>query len=131
MRSGEVWWARLEERTPVVLLPDGKAIRVVSPATHRQKQGFLVLTGSEATDPDTRRRITESTVAVGAEVPIGTAEGLPFEGVVRVAFPHAGQIFCTWETALTADDLLEQAGTLSTEKQHQLDTVMKLAQSPE
>jgi mRNA interferase MazF len=133
MRSGEVWWARLDGRTPVVLLPEGKAIRVVGPATAEQKRGFVVLTGAEAADDRARERIIAaagpSIGAVGAEVSVGTAEGLPFEGVVRVAFPRAGQIFCTWETALTADDLIERAGTLSSEKQHQLDVVMRLAQT--
>jgi mRNA interferase MazF len=124
MRSGEVWWARLDERAPVVLLPDGKAIRVVSPATAAQKEGFTVMTGAEAADPATRSRIlATATGIVGVEVSIGVVEG-----VVRVALPRNGHIFCTWETAVTADDLLSQAGTLSAEKQRELDTALRLAQ---
>jgi mRNA interferase MazF len=132
VRGGEVWWARLDGRTPVVLLSDGRALRVVSPATPAQKRGFVVLTGAEAADDRTRDRIIAAAGpgarAVGAEVSVGTAEGLPFEGVVRVGFPRAGQILCTWETGLADDDLLERAGVLSPAKQHQLDVVMRLAE---
>jgi mRNA interferase MazF len=130
VRSGEVWWARLDGRMPVVLLPGGQAIRVVRPATPEQRRGFLVLSDVDAR---TRNRMIAaaglSIGAVGAEVPVGTAEGLPFEGVVRVAFPRAGRIFCTWETAVTAGDLLERAGVLGPEKQRRLDIVMRLAQT--
>jgi mRNA interferase MazF len=131
MRSGEVWWARFDGRVPVVLLPDGAAIRVVTPATDSQKQGFLVLTGAEAADDEVRRRMLSaagpSAGVIGAEVAI---EGLPFEGVVRVAFPRDGHIFCTWETALAPEDLIERITVLSPERQRQLDIVMRLAQSP-
>jgi hypothetical protein len=48
MRSGEIWWARLDGRTPVVLLGAGAAVRVVAPATAGQKRGFVVLSGAEA-----------------------------------------------------------------------------------
>jgi mRNA interferase MazF len=125
MRSGEVWWARLDGRTPVVLLGGGKAIRVVEPATDEQKRGFVVLTGAEVTDDETRATTADpSAAAIGAEVEI---EGV---GVVRVAFPRAGKIFCTWETALTDDDLIERIAVLPAETQRQLEVVMRLAQSP-
>lgn len=124
---GEVWWARLDERVPVVLLP-GAAVRVVEPATTGQKRGFLVLTGAEAADDETRERIVAAAgpavSAIGAEVEI---EGL---GVVRVAFPRAGKIFCTWETELSDDDLIERIGRLSPEKQRELEIVMRLARTP-
>jgi mRNA interferase MazF len=129
--TAEVWWARLDGRTPVVLLPGGRAIRVVPPATPEQRRGFVVLSGEEAADDRERQRIIAAAGpdvgAVGAEVAIGTAEGLPFEGVVRVAFPRDGRIFCTWETTLTPDDLIERAGRLSAGKQRQLVIVLRLA----
>jgi mRNA interferase MazF len=109
------------------MLGGGAAIRVVAPATAEQKRGFVVLSGAEAADDPTRERILAaadpSAGAVGAEVEI---ERL---GVVRVAFPRAGKIFCTWETALAADDLIERIGVLSPETQRQLEVVMRLAQS--
>jgi mRNA interferase MazF len=127
VRSGEIWWARLDGRTPVVLLGGGAAIRIVAPATAGQKRGFVVLSGAEAADDHTRQRLLAaadpSVGAVGAEVAI---DGL---GVVRVAFPRAGQIFCTWETALAADDLIERIGALPPETQRQLDVVMRLARA--
>lgn len=130
-RPGEVWWARLDVRAPVVLLPGGGAIRVVRPATAEEKRGFLVLTGAEAADDRVRERLVaaagRTVAAVGAEVAI---DGLPFEGVVRVAFPRAGQIFCTWETAVTADDLIERIGALSPGTQRRLETVLRLAHTP-
>jgi mRNA interferase MazF len=132
VEAGEVWWARLDGRTPVVLLPGFPAMWVVAAATAEQKRGFVVLTGAEAADDRTRERIIAAagpgSGAVGAEVSIGTPEGLPFDGVVRVAFPREGQIFCTWETALTAEDLIERAGMLSAEKRRELEIVLRLAQ---
>jgi mRNA interferase MazF len=123
MGSGEVWWARLDGRTPVVLLGGGKAVRIVEPATDEQKRGFVVLTGAEAADDETRERMlaASAATATGAEVEI---EGL---GVVRVAFPRAGKIFCTWETTLTDDDLISRITVLPPETRRQLETVMRLA----
>jgi mRNA interferase MazF len=123
MGSGEVWWARLDGRTPVVLLGGGKAVRIVEPATDEQKRGFVVLTGAEAADDEIRERMlaASAATATGAEVEI---EGL---GVVRVAFPRAGKIFCTWETTLTDDDLISRIAVLPPEIRRQLETVMRLA----
>ena len=123
MGSGEVWWARLDARTPVVLLGGGRAVRIVEPATDEQKRGFVVLTGAEAADDETRERMlaASAATATGAEVEI---EGL---GVVRVAFPRAGKIFCTWETTLTDADLISRITVLPPETQRQLETVMRLA----
>jgi SAM-dependent methyltransferase len=121
--AGEVWWADLETRAPVVLLGGGREIRVVAPATEAQKRGYLLLTGAEAADAGTRARLLAETDAAvsGAEVVI------PGLGVVRVAFPQAGRIFCTWETELTGGDLIERITVLPPETRHQLDTVMRLA----
>jgi len=127
-RGGEVWWARLDERVPVVLLPDGTAVRVVAPATPAQRQGFLLLSGAEAADDRVRSRLLASADppvrAAGAEVEILEL------GVVRVAFPQAGRIFCTWETGLDEEDLIERIGVLPAAKQRELEIVMRLARSP-
>ena len=47
---------------------------------------------------------------VALEVAIGNVEGLPFEGVVRVALPRPGLVPCTWLTTLSRSDLLDAAG---------------------
>ena len=108
MDRGEVWWALLDEKRPVVLLSrDGaeelRAIQVVAPA------------GTDITD-------------VGIEVTLGSGEGLANEGVVRVALPRIGFIPCTWLVTLTRDDLIEQAGRLSPAKLHELADALRLAQ---
>jgi mRNA interferase MazF len=125
VRSGEVWWARLDGRTPVVLLGGDRAIRVVEPATDDQRRGFLLLTGAEAADDETRERMLAaagpSIIATGAEV------GIAGLGVVRAAFPRGGKVFCTWETALTGDDLIERIAVLPADTRRQLDIVLRLA----
>ncbi len=137
MEAGEVWWARFDGRTPVVLLPADEpgswpALPVVAAATAEQKRGFVVLTGAEAADERVREQIIAAAGpavgAVGAEIEVGPAEGLPFGGVVRVAFPRADRVFCTWLVTLTADDLIERAGILPPEKRDHLDVVLRLAQ---
>ena len=96
MRRGEVWWAEFDERRPVVLLsedePSGfRAMQVVAPA-----------------DTDIS--------GWGIEVAVGVPEGLPFEGVLRFAFPWLGFTPCTWLTTLSRDDLVERAGAVSAAK---------------
>ncbi|MBR7839419.1 type II toxin-antitoxin system PemK/MazF family toxin [Actinospica durhamensis] len=108
MERGEVWWALLDERRPVVILSrDGaeelRAIQVVAP------------TETDLTD-------------VGIEVRLGEEEGLADVGVVRVALPRAGFIPCTWLVTLTDDALLEQAGRLSSAKLRELTDALRLAQ---
>ena len=46
----------------------------------------------------------------GIEVAVGVPEGLPFDGVLRFAFPSPGFTPCTWLTTLSRDDLIERAG---------------------
>ena len=84
MRRGEVWWAEFDERRPVVLLseeePSGsRAMQVVAPA------------GTDIS-------------GWGIEVAVGVQEGLPFDGVLRFAFPHPGFTPCTWLTKLASSD---------------------------
>jgi mRNA interferase MazF len=136
MRRGEVWWAIVDERCPVVILSEGgsselSAMRIVAPATEDEKRGFLVLSGAEAADPATMRRMIDSAGsavrAVGVEVAIGVEEGLSEAGVVRVALPLDGRVFCTWLTGLTADHLVERAGELGAVKLDQLGNALRLA----
>jgi mRNA interferase MazF len=60
------------------------------------------------------------------EVPVGILEGLPHEGVLRVAFPRPGYINCHWLITLTRADLVEYAGALSPEKLSQLKDALRL-----
>ncbi|MER5916477.1 type II toxin-antitoxin system PemK/MazF family toxin [Streptomyces sp. NPDC001982] len=92
MHRGEVWWASFDERRPVVLLSGDeasgfRAMQVVAPAG-------VDISG------------------LGVEVAVGTIEGLPFEGVLRFAFPRPGFTPCTWLTTVSRDDLIERAGVL-------------------
>jgi mRNA interferase MazF len=133
VKRGEVWWARVDERRPIVLLsgpePDElRAMQIVAPATAAEKRGFLVLSGEEACDARQRERALAADVsAVGVEVGIGLDEGLPFDGVVRLALPRDGRIFCTWLLTLTPDHLIERVGELSPAKLEQLDTALRLS----
>ena len=104
MRRGEIWWVEFDERRPVVLLsedePSGfRAMQVVAPA-----------------DTDIS--------GWGIEVAVGVPEGLPFEGVLRFAFPWPGFTPCTWLTTLSRDDLIERAGAVSTAKLSEIDDAL-------
>jgi len=144
MRRGEVWWARLDERCPVVLLSvvsadsaerstssgdgvaEARAIRVVAPATAEQTRGFRLLSAAQASEPAAAAP-APGVRAVGIEVSIGADAGLVPDGVVRVALPRAGHIFCTWLVSLTPEYLLERAGTLSPAKLDELALALRLA----
>ncbi|GAB2615165.1 hypothetical protein Aab01nite_27430 [Paractinoplanes abujensis] len=136
MERGEVWWAQIDEKRPVVLLsggagPEFAAIQIVEPATPAQKLGFVLMTGEQAVDVGERRRILATagpdTRAIGIEVFFGADEGLAHSGVVRLALPQDGTIFCTWDTTVDAESLLERAGRLSPAKLHELDVALALA----
>jgi mRNA interferase MazF len=104
MGRGEVWWVEFDERRPVVLLseedPSGfRAMQVVAPA-----------------DTDIS--------GWGIEVAVGVQEGLPFDGVLRFAFPHPGFTPCTWLTTLSRDDLIERAGAVSAGKLSEIDDAL-------
>jgi mRNA interferase MazF len=110
MRPGEVWWAEFDEPRPVVLLsaedPSGfRAIQVVAPA-----------------DTDISGLATE--VAVGAR------EGLPFDGVLRFAFPRPGFTPCTWLTTVNREDLTERAGAVSAAKLSEIDDALRASEQP-
>lgn len=118
----------------VVLSADARAevqvMQIVAPATTAEKRGFLLLSGDQALDADTRHRIIREAgpvEAVGIEVWFGSSEGLAEEGVVRVALPQRGTIFCTWATSLGEAFLVERIGVCSPEKLRQLDVSLELA----
>jgi mRNA interferase MazF len=105
MQRGEVWWADFGERRPVVLLSGDtgsgfRAMQVVDPA---------------GTDLG----------GLGIEVAV---PGLPFDGVLRFAFPRPGFLPCTWITTLYGDDLIERASVLSEAKTAEIDDAVHLAE---
>ena len=107
-RRGEIWWVEFDERRPVVLLsedePSGfRAMQVVAPA-----------------DTDIS--------GLGIEVAVGVPEGLPFEGVLRFAFPWPGFTPCTWLTTLSRDDLIERAGAVSAAKLSEIDDALRASE---
>nr|WP_203611054.1 hypothetical protein [Streptomyces cyaneofuscatus] len=65
---------------------------------------------------------------LGIEVTIGAAEGLPFEGVLRLAFPRPDFTPCTWLTTVSRDDLIERAAVLSSVKLSEIDDALRLAE---
>ena len=97
MRRGEVWWARLDERRPVVLVSrnEAYAIRalVIAAPVSTTIRGFAV------------------------EVRVGKSEGLPRAGVVN----------CDWLVTLPKVDLIARAGTLSKAKCSLLDEALRFA----
>ncbi|MGC4807002.1 hypothetical protein [Micromonospora sp. DT233] len=136
MERGELWWAQLDEKRPVVLLsggtgPEFLVMQVVEPATPSQKVGFVLMSGEQAVDVGVRRRILEEAGpdqrAIGIEVLFGAEEGLEEGGVVRVALPRDGRIFCTWGTTVSVEFLVERIGVLTPAKQHELDVALSLA----
>src|SRR5262249_37001093 len=136
VERGEVWWASIGERCPVVLLsgdgePALRAMQVVAPATADEKRGVVVVSGEVAADSRVMQQVIGSAGTgiggVGIEVEVGTREGLPYDGVVRVALPRDGQVFCTWLVTLTRESLVERAGTLSRTKLGQLANALRLA----
>lgn len=135
MQRGELWWARIDEKRPVVLLscdagPQVQVMQIVAPATSAERRGFLVMSGDQAVDADVRRRIVAGArpvQAVGIEVWFGRSEGLAEAGVVRVALPQDGTILCTWTMSLTEDLLIERIGACSPDKLHELDVAVGLA----
>ncbi|MBA3905540.1 MAG: hypothetical protein H0X35_02470 [Pseudonocardiales bacterium] len=134
MQRGEVWWALVGAKCPVVLLSGAeelelRAMHIVAAATDDEKRGFVVLSGEQAADSRVVQHALGSADAgvVGVEIDVGTLEGLPHGGVVRVALPRDGHIFCTWLVTLDRESLVERAGTLSATKLDQLANALRLA----
>jgi mRNA interferase MazF len=135
VERGELWWAQIDEKRPVVLLscdarPEVHVMQIVAPATSAERRDFLIMSGDQAVDIDVRRRIlaeARPVQAVGIEVWFGRSEGLAAEAVVRVALPQDGTIFCTWGMSLNDEFLIDRVGACSPEKLHELDVAMELA----
>jgi mRNA interferase MazF len=108
MRRGEVWWAEFDERRPVVLLSEDE------PSGSRAMQ-VVARAGTDISD-------------WGIEVAVGVQEGLPFDGVLRFAFPRPGFTPCTWLTTLSRDDLVERAGTVSAAKLSEIDDALRASE---
>ncbi|WP_073949111.1 type II toxin-antitoxin system PemK/MazF family toxin [Streptomyces kebangsaanensis] len=107
MQRGEVWWVEFDERRPVVLLSGDEA------------SGFQALQVVAPADVDIS--------GLGVEVAVGAMEGLPFEGVLRFAFPRPGFTPCTWLTTVSRDDLIEPTGVLSSSKLSEIEDALRLS----
>jgi mRNA interferase MazF len=110
MQRGEVWWVEFDERRPVVLLSGD------------DESGFQAVQIVAAADV--------SIEGLCVEVPVGAAEGLPFEGVLRFAYPRPGYTPCTWLTTLSSGDLIEQAGALPEAKVAEIEDAIRLCEQP-
>ena len=105
MRRGEVWWVDFDERRPVVLLSGDEAC------------GFQVMQVVAPAGVDLG--------GLGAEVAVGALDGLPFDGVLRFAFPRPGFTPCTWLTTVSRDDLIQRAGVLSAAKLGEIEDALR------
>jgi mRNA interferase MazF len=109
-RRGEIWWADFGERRPVVLLSE------------EGPSGFRAMHVVEAADTDIS--------GLAIEVAIGTAEGLPFDGVLRFGLAWPGFTPCTWETIMRQDDLIGQVGVVSAAKLREIDDALHASEQP-
>ena len=111
MQRGEVWWVQFDERRLVVLLSgdDASGIRVMQ---------VVAPAGVDIS-------------GLGIEVAVGATDGLPFEGVLRFAFPRPGCTPCTWLTIVSRDDLVERVGVLSSVKLREIEDALRVAGQPQ
>lgn len=108
MQRGEVWWVQFDAKRLVVLL-----------------------SGESASGIQVMQIVTPAGVDIsglGIEVMVGAAEGLPFDGVLRLAFPRPGFTPCTWLTTVSRDDLIELETVLSSAKLSEIDEALQLAE---
>ena len=108
MKRGQIWWAHVDERCPVVLLGESgtdkmKAMVIVAPSD-TNIEGHAV------------------------EVTVGHDEGLPHQGVLRVALPRQGRINCNWLVMVSRGALREQVGAVSSEKLLQIEEALRLGE---
>jgi mRNA interferase MazF len=108
MDRGEVWWAHIDEKRAVVLLSRDVSGELMA----------MVVVAPASTDIS----------GIAVEVRIGIREGLPGDGVVRVALPRLGKINCSWLVTLRPADLIEQVGVLSSTKLREFDKVLRLVE---
>jgi mRNA interferase MazF len=95
-----------------------------------ERRPVVLLSGDERSDFQAIQIVPPSGMDIsglGVEVPVGAVEGIPYEGVVRLVFPHPDFLFCTWLTSVSADSLLERAGTLPPAKLGEIDEALRLS----
>jgi mRNA interferase MazF len=97
MRRGEVWWANLDKRRPVVLVSRDEAYAVRA----------LVIVAP----------VTTTIRGYAVELKLGKREGLPRTSAVN----------CDWLVTVPKADLSERAGVLSEHKLAQLDDALRFA----
>ncbi|MEV4349135.1 hypothetical protein AB0J83_32155 [Actinoplanes sp. NPDC049596] len=118
MQRGDVWWSTYDDEFPVVVLSERDAVQIVAAATPEQRRGYVLLAPEEAVE-------ARPTGLAGIEVPL---DGLPRPGVVRLALPHQGHIFCTWRLSLTREDLTSYVCRLSPATMSRLELGLRLAE---
>ena len=97
MRRGEIWWARLDKRRPVVLVSRDEAYDV---------RALVIVAG-----------VSTTVRGYAVEVKVGRAEGLPRACVIN----------CDWLVTVPKADLLERAGSLGAAKRQLLDRALGFA----
>ncbi len=97
MQRGEIWWAALDKRRPVVLVSRNEAYPI---------RALVIVAG-----------ITTHIRGYAVEVKVGRREGLPTSSVIN----------CDWLVTIPKTDLLERAGRLSSRKREQLDDALRFA----
>jgi len=97
MRRGELWWADVDKRRPVVLVSREEAYEVRA----------LVIVAPVST----------TVRGFSLEVRVGRKEGLPRPCVVN----------CDWLVTLPKRDLVERIGAISAAKLAQLDDALRFA----
>jgi mRNA interferase MazF len=106
MKRGEVWWAIIDKKRPVVILSQDAA----------GEMRAMVIVAPARTDIR----------GIAVEVKVGVREGLPRGGVLRVALPRPGHVNCNWLVTLGQADLAERLGVLSTAKLGQVQEILRL-----
>jgi mRNA interferase MazF len=97
MKRGEVWWARVDKKRPVVLVSRDEAYAI---------RGLVIVAPT-----------TTTVRGYAVEVRLGRREGLPRDCVVN----------CDWLVTLPKEDLLQRAGALAGPKLRQLDEALRFA----
>jgi len=97
VRRGEVWWANVDKRRPVVLISRDEAYEI---------RAMVLVAPATTTVRD-----------YAVEFKVGRREGLARECVIN----------CDWIVTLPKADLLERAGILAEPKLRQLDHALRFA----
>lgn len=97
MKRGEIWWAVVDKRRPVVLVSRQEAYAVRA----------MVITAPVST----------TIRGYAVEIKLGPREGLPKASVIN----------CDWLVTLPKQQLDQRIGTLSESKLQQLDEALKFA----